>query len=475
MRESSLTKRNHGRPQPTREIGRFGLVLAILSLTYVVPTTRSLATPPSFSKAGNLYLFSLKYISEPPNGSSSVVSAASPDYYNNKISTVDHGSIDDAVPYYHTSKPVRDLWKWKDQVLGDGRDFFIPKPKTLIALQTYILDHCPTLSSPGSECVILSNCARFEIIVGCQRVTEARLDDSISFGKQLANEILACLLFQQNYYSKRQQKDQGWKAFWTAATSINNAADRPQDVLTNASPDLCSCNEDDTPSIPFPYWDVLEGGEVILPHLCRVAAGMAQRPRRMDRPVLFRPFSSRDAHILLQLKRTRELSLEMKSSDAVRGGRQRKRIPLLLEYAQRAGKAARNPNIVPQLESLRTEYKAASSQSISPKDVKESARVADIAYSEAIAPLIQEYLQKEQLSLSNVNAGIKQLRSACFSFLTTDQEEEMRWMNRRLHDPILELRNHGRLISYDNSEACIKAIQSDLEAFRCRQDGQDEI
>lgn len=52
----------------------------------------------------------------------------------------------------------------------------------------------------------------------------------------------------------------------------------------------------------------LQDIEEIAEHACVVACGMGQRPSRPDRPVPFRPFSSRDAHIMLQLKRTLELS-----------------------------------------------------------------------------------------------------------------------------------------------------------------------
>ena len=44
-------------------------------------------------------------------------------------------------------------------------------------------------------------------------------------------------------------------------------------------------------------------------HLCKVSVGIAERPSRPGRTVEFRPFSSRDAHIMLQMKRTKEASI----------------------------------------------------------------------------------------------------------------------------------------------------------------------
>lgn len=151
-----------------------------------------------------------------------------------------------------------------------------------------------------------------------------------------------------------------------------------------------------------------------------------------------------------------------------RSSRQRRRLAILLEYALRAGKDARNPKIVPELESLRTEYQASSSSStISAKDLERSVRVADITYAKAILPLIRDYLQKEYMSLRNVDREIAHLRNTCIAMVCSEQEDDLRWMNRRLHGLTLELRNHGRLISYTSVEECYQAIQEELEMFRC--------
>lgn len=46
--------------------------------------------------------------------------------------------------------------------LGDGRDFFVPKPKTLKALQGLLRKQCGL-----TQVSVLSNCARLEIICVC--------------------------------------------------------------------------------------------------------------------------------------------------------------------------------------------------------------------------------------------------------------------------------------------------------------------
>jgi hypothetical protein len=83
----------------------------------------------------------------------------------------------------------------------------------------------------------------------------------------------------------------------------------------------------------------------ITDHLCRVAAGIAPRPRRPDREIVFQPFSSRDSHIMLQLKRTLEIAQDATATSLS--------IPILLRYALQAGKASRTEAKVPELQELR--------------------------------------------------------------------------------------------------------------------------
>ena len=55
---------------------------------------------------------------------------------------------------------VRRIWDFKDDVLGDGRDYFVPRPKTLQALNQILRQQLQ-----AKECVVLSNCARFDIFL----------------------------------------------------------------------------------------------------------------------------------------------------------------------------------------------------------------------------------------------------------------------------------------------------------------------
>jgi len=79
----------------------------------------------------------------------------------------------------------------------------------------------------------------------------------------------------------------------------------------------------------------------IVTYLCKVAAGIAPRFSRPDRPVRFCPFSSRDAHIMLQLKRTSHVASPFP------------KMKIILNAALSAGEAARNTKQCPILNKLK--------------------------------------------------------------------------------------------------------------------------
>ncbi|GAX22661.1 hypothetical protein FisN_17Lh156 [Fistulifera solaris] len=239
--------------------------------------------------------------------------------YDVHLFSLKWSSLDDPINF---SKTVRDTWRWKDEVLGDGRDFFVPRPKTLHALQEYILQsaaaHCDgkEINSWLLECVVLSNCARFEIIL-------------LARDKATTLEFLSgCLVAQTQSFTDLPFKQ------------LQTSFDRPGNI-----DGLAKVKEADRQRVSDlaeeRHWNQLEGAENVCRHLCMIAAGMADRPSRPGRTFPFQPFSSRDAHILLQLKRTLE------------NARSAPRIALLLRYALIAGKAVRNPEKIEELRKLR--------------------------------------------------------------------------------------------------------------------------
>mmetsp|Transcript_11917 Transcript_11917/g.25242 ORF Transcript_11917/g.25242 Transcript_11917/m.25242 type:complete len:581 (+) Transcript_11917:55-1797(+) len=432
--------------------------------------------------------------------------------------------IQESDPEYFRKKDIRRLWEWKDTALGDGRDFFVPKPKTLMALQKYLLKNIPNLT----ECSIISNCARLEVLCCCNysipsnHGKRTREENTIENDEQglLARDISNCFVTQLNSYQKISKNANAWTR---VMMQLPIKADQPESVLTISPPVI-----DQLQSVSYydSWWNVTVGAEAILTRLCKVSAGMGHRPRRPERSVVFRPFSSRDAHVLLQLKRTREnIAFPPDDSDSSDDSsissnnvsynkkhaenttiqqqrRKRKFLPVVLDCALRAGKAARNPAIVPEIEELR-ELTSAESSACSPSDLQISQTVANAAFEKGILPLIKECAIKLDHSTQSIDLRIAEFRRTAFDFLleignddliTGDEKDNMdrkylhrelrSWLNRRLHAPTIELRsrslqqndNDGRRRDdngiYDDVESYLRAslnqIRTELDLERHR-------
>jgi hypothetical protein len=392
--------------------------------------------------------------------------------------------VQESDPEFFLKKDIRHIWEWKDTTLGDGRDFFVPKPKTLMALQQYILENIPNLI----ECSIISNCARLEVLCSysCSLSFDQYSREGINKNEKLQEELLArdisnCFISQLDHHRNVSKDSNAWVKM-VMQLPIN--VDRPESVLTRKPPTIDSMQP---VSYYDSWWNVTVGPKAILTRLCKVSAGMGSRPRRPDRPVVFRPFSSRDAHILLQLKRTREnigfssigddISVreyrstsknKMKETNkegeysTTKQQQKRKLLPMILDYALRAGKAARNSDIVPEIEELK-EMTSAESSVCSASDQQTSKKVADAAFEKGIHPLIIECVAKLGDSTNNIDRRIADFRRNAFGFLPeiiTDgitkrddnanndtivlQQELRSWLNRRLHEPTIELRSLSR-------------------------------
>lgn len=451
------------------------------------------------------------------------------------------------------SREVRSLWKWKDSTLGDGRDFFVPKPKTLKSLQNYLLKHCTGLQ----ECSVLSNCARLEVLCivaksatssthASTRNNNADLKNSTAavnstLERRLLEEVSLCFASQMLYASSSTRSVWSQLFFPTQMDRPNavlNLDHSPLDVDGGNDPYRINVIQDVRDDLSE-HWKVIRGPHDVLQHLCEVAAGMAARPRRPDRTTLFRPFSSRDAHILLQLKRTKEIvsvaryavggphyeSVATAKADGVRLDRRQKIISLLFEYALRAGKAARNPKIVPELNLLRGDisvggptpsiFYPSSPRSSLERDgtvvasgetksirygvsstmteLEKSRRVATVARSKAIDPLVRECMGKFDIDTDGRREVIADLRARALHLVLTsglgdtrhvdvslirdigddaavhrNEESELRWLKRKLHQPTMELRNEGQLVSYANADALLDDIRDELKDFRLR-------
>ena len=325
------------------------------------------------------------------------------------------------------SKPVRDVWKWKDSILGDGRDFFVPKPKTIMNLQQILINHVDGLQ----ECSILSNCARFEVLC----VWEA---PSSTDHQSRIQDISRIILQQVDYYFKAKNQ---------LIFSMTKSLDRPGLLLSDEIE-----NQVDTDMVVVQelsrHWDRYDDLSEILFHVCEISAGMATRPRRPFRPVIFRPFSSRDAHILLQLKRTKDV---VSSSSGT--------LNRVLECALRAGKAARNPLKATSLKLLEGYGDGSSKYSSSDPPLELSNQVKEDVLIQVIDPLIEEYLSK--ITNEGRNYAIQTFRQAAMDM--AKNSSELRFVKQRMHQPTIACRNAPNSFIVED---VLAEIQEELREFR---------
>ena len=86
------------------------------------------------------------------------------------------------------------MWRWKESVLGDGQDFFVPKPLTTHRLASVIVREGSERSCGIEEAVVLGNCARLMVLV-----TTIRPQCS----KEVANSVAVTLLGQVSSWQDR--------------------------------------------------------------------------------------------------------------------------------------------------------------------------------------------------------------------------------------------------------------------------------
>ena len=338
------------------------------------------------SSSHSLYLFSLPASCLSDQSSSSSLSSSS--------STTTTTTTTTPIMNAHAALLVRRLWEFKDDVLGDGRDFFVPRPKTLTALNQLLRQQLTS----ATECVVLSNCARFDVLLVVSNDVvhdddENENDVAHQDRDQIGNSLhkssqeetlryaLAYSLLQQYTYDKEQKKKAN---HLFSLSSILDGGDQPERLwldppLPPRTMDALDHHHDDH-RLKLDPLDVktvanslqcLEGPATIARYLCRVATGLQAQGRRPDRQVVFRPFSSRDAHIMLQLKRTADIASPTQKQEPIKthqamtnkkndhdgspkeGSGSQPRLKALLDMALQSGKAARDPDLVPAIVPLK--------------------------------------------------------------------------------------------------------------------------
>jgi hypothetical protein len=259
---------------------------------------------------------------------------------------------------------------------GEGSRFEVEFPmEQLSAVKQSKAIGCMTKTYLIEECVALSNCARLEVILALKEKTQQQSSENYSVPPNAASVVAesAARLSVAYHLWRQTQNYRSNNASLLRRTGLAYWLDLPDSVETSHA----SCNNftgNNAPESSLLMEQIqditnlsqrlgcIEGGLSISRHLSLIASGLAPRTNRPSRDVIFRPYSSRDAHILMQLKRTVEVVsvLGVQSEESTMdqhhkpndpGGRGR--IKILLDGALNAGKAVRNENIVPEIRQLK--------------------------------------------------------------------------------------------------------------------------
>jgi hypothetical protein len=220
------------------------------------------------------------------------------------------------------------------------------------------------------ECAALSNCARLDVILVLKREKKLQQQQQQWLNEDMTDSSFAARYavaynLQQQVQSRRSNGSSSLldRIGLTTLIDLPGAIRKNNNYNCGDETETFSTNENGQRHANeirqlANRLSTMEGARSISTHLSLVASGLSPRPNRPDREVLFRPYSSRDAHILLQLKRTVEVVsvLNMTTTEnGGGGGGGRGRIKTLLDAALTAGKASRNERVVPEIRIL-TEY-----------------------------------------------------------------------------------------------------------------------
>ena len=352
---------------------------------------------------------------------------------------------------------VRRAWTWKDTALGDGRDYFVPRPRALKTLNKLLVgttirlgcghrderkdeergeDGCDRKYTV-EECGVLSNCARLDfVLVVVQACPSMNSEDAVAAGRRAVAEALASQMISFGAIHQRNAAMDGLASFLDLAGVVYEC---PPSIEESAEVSAFASELD-------VLLVTLEGVGSISRYLCEVACGIAARPSRPGREVPFRPWSSRDAHVMLQLKRTSDVA----------GG---PRVKQLFDASLQAGKAARDPSRLPEIIPLKqygTDGRYATS---APTHLTEAAVAA--ATKIAIEPAVERCEAK--LMAMDSSDAISGLRSRVEEVLqraglSSELDKDVGLVVRRLlHRPIMTLRE-GKSVDEDQiiSGICIE-------------------
>jgi hypothetical protein len=261
----------------------------------------------------------------------------------------------------YESKKKRDLSqaslslkRWKNYCLGDGGVYFDERPKALKALNSQLSKRiasdtshfCEKRNTSLIETAVLSTCARFEILVVMSRSksqedtgVNSNIDDAIK--DSLVGALAEQIIFQECK-----------KSYFLKTLLPFSVFDKPQRICSNTigriskSPSTLKSLQTLTDAMKDEVM-VTVNVENVSRRLCLIGAGLQDRP-------IFRPFSSRDAHVMAQIKRTSDGAVQQHSDEKSLDTATTTYCKILFDAALQCGKAARSPKAVPILDELRS-------------------------------------------------------------------------------------------------------------------------
>ena len=353
-----------------------------------------------------------------------------------------------------TNLHVQKLKNWKEYCLGDGGVYFDQRPKALKALNQYL---CRYLSVrlqkeleekcygriESVEVAVLSTCARFEILIAVASQSKSSNNEIEDVRKSVVKEATINAIVNQIQLQNRRLSYRIQKVL------PFNLMDRPSRIIQGKD----EHKERKDYKVDAPLKNIIadkllvfnENDEAIK-RMCLIAAGLQDRP-------IFRPFSSRDAHIMQQLKRTMEGTVSLKNNSEGNWVESPSSTfcKIIFDASLQSGKAARSPMTLPILIDLKEQSKGADG----PPELSQKA--AEIAKSMAVFPIADNCISK--LKAMQSSSAINEIQSIANSF----RDEEARKLAKQLaHVPTMELRQ-GKSVDIDKVVMDMNAIADKIK------------
>ena len=233
-------------------------------------------------------------------------------------------------PDQDTAAALR-VWRWKEATLGNGQDFFEFRPKTISRLSSAMIASASSPSYLFGEACVLANCARLEVLVATNRSADAQ---------EVTECVARCLVSQITAPTTQTGGLQALSKFLDSD---------PEDRIVFPCDDARSPDHERLRRSLRSSLTCIVGAEEVARSLATIAAGLTGRNGKT-----FDPFSSRDAHIMLQLKRALDACTRPGRSTRTDDHAPpcKERLGVIIRSALEAGKAARSASIVPSIKAL---------------------------------------------------------------------------------------------------------------------------